>query len=289
MWLALVAALILSPAVAGRTQPVVTAGAPAACEQAAGAQQACAPAAGVPTTGEQGNRDPAARDPAAGEPAAGEPAACEPAACDPATGDPATGVPVPRSAAIYVARRGWHVDVGFAASDIGTPLGAIARQLPGARYLFFGFGDRRYLMSAHHGAPAMLTALWPGAGLILVTGLTTVPGEAFGAGHVIRLAVSQSQRMAAQQFIWRSLQVPGSESPDGIVPVFARGPYEGSVYYASRARYSALHTCNTWVAELLEALGLPVRSKGVMLAGQLWHQVRRLAAAQSLPAPNPTD
>lgn len=61
-----------------------------------------------------------------------------------------------RAMMIFVARRRWHVDVGFAAADLGAPLDALAAQFPGVKYLFFGFGDRRYLMAKHQALPAML-------------------------------------------------------------------------------------------------------------------------------------
>jgi hypothetical protein len=183
----------------------------------------------------------------------------------------------PQSAAIYVVRRGWHVDVGFAASDMVPPLNAIAAKFPGVRYLFFGFGDRRYLMAQHH-VPAMAAALWPGRALILTTGLSASPTQAFGDGHVVRLRVSDEQSRAAQDFIWSSMAV--APSPGDPMPVVERGPYEGSLYFSARAPYSAFHTCNTWAAEVLRGAGLPVRATGVLFAGQIWKQTRKLAAAE---------
>ncbi len=70
---------------------------------------------------------------------------------------------------IYVVRRGWHIDIGFAVAELVAPLGAVSGEFPGSRYLLFGFGDRRYLMAKHSHVPAMLGAVWPGQGLILVT------------------------------------------------------------------------------------------------------------------------
>ena len=66
-----------------------------------------------------------------------------------------------KSAVIYVARRSWHIDVGFAVADLQPPLNAVAAQFPGVRYLFFGFGDRHYLLAKDRNAPVLLAALWP--------------------------------------------------------------------------------------------------------------------------------
>ena len=185
------------------------------------------------------------------------------------------------SAIIYVVRRGWHIDVGFAASDLRPPLRSLDASFPGVKYLIFGFGDRHYLLAKDRGITVPLATMWPGPGLILATGLVALPQDAFGGGHVITLTVTARQAEDAQAFIWQTLESP---TP------YATGPYGGSLYYGARARYSAFHTCNTWAAESLAAAGLPIRRSGVIFAGQLWRQVRRLgkidptARARQVPA-----
>ncbi len=182
---------------------------------------------------------------------------------------PAVSVDVARTAApIYVIRRGWHIDVAVDAADLIPPLAAISPDFPSVRYLVFGFGDRRYLMAGDHGLFAKIAALWPGAALVLVTGLTATPAAAFGQSQVVRLEATAQQLRLLQMFIVESLT---DSQPT------ARGPYEGSLYFEARPRYSALHTCNTWAAEALRSSGFPVRDRGVVFAWQLWSQVRRIA------------
>ena len=185
----------------------------------------------------------------------------------------AAGADAAKSVVIYVVRRGWHMDVGFAAGDLQPPLNAVVGQFPGVRYLFFGFGDQRYLMARDRNAPTLLAALWPGRGMILATALASSPQNAFGAAHVIALSVTQKQARDTQAFVSHSLE-------NGVTP-YATGPYEGSVFFAATPRYSAFHTCNTWAAESLRAAALPIHSAGVIFAGQLWSQVRRLEKKQS--------
>jgi hypothetical protein len=48
---------------------------------------------------------------------------------------------------VYVVRRRWHIDIGFAAGDLSPPLASLSSRLPGARYLVFGFGDGQFLMN----------------------------------------------------------------------------------------------------------------------------------------------
>jgi uncharacterized protein DUF2459 len=173
---------------------------------------------------------------------------------------------------VYVARRRWHIDVGFAAGELQEPLAASASRFPQARYVFFGFGDRRYLMADERGVPTTLAALWPGAGLILVTTLTNTPQQAFGAANVIELRVTSTQASALQRFIRESM----SGGPDASFAFEGPGPYQGSAYFKAVPRYSALHTCITWAAEALRAGGLPVRTRLTLVAAQLWGQVLKL-------------
>jgi hypothetical protein len=192
----------------------------------------------------------------------------------------AAQAPVPQSSAaphdsaiIYVARRGWHVDIGFAAADLQPPLKSLLEEFPGAEYLFFGFGDRHYLLAKNRGAPVLLAALWPGSGLILATGLTAPPALAFGVSHVAALAVTVRQASDAQAFIWYSLD---KQTDNHTVKSYAAGPYEGSLFFTAAPKYSAFYTCNTWAAESLAVAGLPIHTSGVIFAGQLWARVRRL-------------
>ena len=74
---------------------------------------------------------------------------------------PSAGDSAPDRTVIYVVRRSWHIDLGFAAADLQPPLNAVAAKFPGARFVFFGFGDRHYLEAKHHTPWVSLRALWP--------------------------------------------------------------------------------------------------------------------------------
>lgn len=186
---------------------------------------------------------------------------------------------------IYVVRRGWHIDIGFAVTALEPPLQSLAAQFPGARYLFFGFGDQHYLLAKNRNGPVLLGALWPGRGMILATAVTSSPQAAFGEKHVIALAVTVNQAQNSQAFIGRSLSKSSDQYAQSAVRPYGEGPYEGSLYFSATPKYSAVHTCNTWAAEALKAAPLPIHSVGVIFAGQLWGQVRRLGQRRaSLPS-----
>jgi len=170
----------------------------------------------------------------------------------------------------FVVRRGWHTDIAFEVDALPASLGAIARDFPGARYLVFGFGDRRYLLARNKSGASIEALLWPERGLILVTALKASPAEAFGAENVMPLALSQQQAGAMEEFVRQSLQL----EPDGTMHRYADGPYSGSLFYASTRVYAGVRTCNTWTAQALHAGGLPVDSFGVLFADQVWMQLQ---------------
>jgi hypothetical protein len=182
-------------------------------------------------------------------------------------------------ATIYVVKRAWHVDIGFAAKDLDVPLASLLDTYPKAQYLLFGFGDREYLIAKGPKPLRLLEALWPGPGVVLVTGLRVTPQSAFGDSNVVGVKVTAAQARRAQSFVWSSLSAHDAAATPMMI-----GPYQGSLYYPSPQRYSLLHTCNTWVAQALASAGLPIRSSGVALAGQLWHQLGGLPRTETAPA-----
>jgi Protein of unknown function (DUF2459) len=180
---------------------------------------------------------------------------------------------------IFIIRRGWHTDIGFNAGDIPAPLAIVRSRLPAAHYLLFGFGDQHYLVNHGPSMGGLVGAIWPGPGLVLVTGLTGTPEQAFGDQGVIPLTLTADQARRLEEFVLKTLAVA-----DGVPKALATGPYDGSYYYFSTLRYSGLHTCNTWTAQALQAAGLPVHSIGVEFSGQVWRQVRQIARQQKLAA-----
>jgi hypothetical protein len=70
---------------------------------------------------------------------------------------------------------------------------------------------------------------------------------------------------------------------DGNTPwrVAENGPQD--LFYAGRQTYDSFYNCNTWIAEALQAGGLPFDPSGVLFASQVMAQAR-LIAFQQVPA-----
>ena len=187
---------------------------------------------------------------------------------------PADLVAGPKTETIYLVERGWHTDIGVRAAQAGEVLGQLRQTFPGVQTLVVGFGERAYLMHREHGAGDMLAALIPGSGAMLVTALRDSPADAFPAGDVITLLVSERGLARLIEFLTGSFE----RTPSGAVHELAAGPYSGSLFYASTRNYSGVYTCNTWTAEALQTAGLPVHAQGVLFADDVADQARRIAA-----------
>jgi len=180
-------------------------------------------------------------------------------------------------ATIYVIGRGWHTDIGLPVDAAIGPLASLERDYPGVRFLVFGFGERGYFMGHEAGSGAMLAALLPSQGAILLTALAASPVEAFAAHRVVTLHLPRAsvERIAAR--LWQDLEIAADGSPVRL----ADGPYVGSVFYAGQATYDAFNTCNTWTARLLRDGGVPVDPRGVLFASQVMEQVAWIASVQA--------
>jgi hypothetical protein len=177
--------------------------------------------------------------------------------------------PGPSVATVYVVQRGWHTDIGLAAGAGLGPLRAFEREFPGARFFVFGFGEREYLEARATTPWLLLRALFPSEGLVLVTALSASPVEAFAGYRVVARPVSREGLARLTGFIAGSVEW----APDGRPRLAARGPYDGSLFYASPLTYDLVDTCNTWTARGLHAAGLPVSAEGVVSEAQVLDQL----------------
>ena len=179
-------------------------------------------------------------------------------------------------------RRGWHTEIAVAAEDLPAGLAALAAERPGTRHMLFGFGQRDYLLSAERGPLVSLRALFPGEGAMLVTWLPETPEAAYGAAAVIPLGVTGAGLERLRGFLAGSFAADAAGAPERLVWSGQRG-----AFYAAALPYSLGYTCNTWTAEALAQAGLPAQVAGVVFAGQVMAEGRRLAAGAPLASGDP--
>jgi hypothetical protein len=180
------------------------------------------------------------------------------------------------AATITVVERGWHTDICLHDEDAGPWIADLARGFDGARYLCFGFGERRYLVTHDHGPFELIAALFPSQAALLMTVLKAPPAAAFGADNVVDLGIDRAGLTGLRAFLRDAVEADQKDEPVRL----GDGPYPGSVFFAATGTYELRDTCNTWTASALIAAGLPV-DDSVVLAGGVMRQARRLAALQA--------
>jgi Protein of unknown function (DUF2459) len=181
-----------------------------------------------------------------------------------------------RPLAIGVLISGWHSGLLLPSGELG-PLAPLLARGAHARYLNIGWGNRRFYMAAHPGSGAALAALFRSPSVLFVQSVSS-PGRLLDEQARLHwLCADRAQLWRLDRYIEESLARPGGRPRD-----LGRGPFPGSVFYASTRHYSLVHTCNTWTVAALEYAGLPVRARGVIFAAQANARLRNLAAC---PAP----
>lgn len=175
---------------------------------------------------------------------------------------------------ISVIAGGWHTEIGMPASAMTGSLSALSRVSPGSQYFVFGWGQRDFYMARSPGFGAVLEAVVPSPAVMLVIPMSIHPSEFFAADTtVFTIPVSRAGLERLSQFLAGYIEMDSNH----VVRRLGEGPYPGSSFYASRGTYSLANTCNTWTAEALRVSGLPVNPAGVLSAGQVVDQVKRLA------------
>ncbi|RLK31538.1 uncharacterized protein (TIGR02117 family) [Cupriavidus plantarum] len=190
----------------------------------------------------------------------------------------------PVTTTIHVAERDWHTDICLGIEDAGPALMALTgRGNRGkdydARFLCFGFGDRGYLLSADRGTwttlLALLSALIPGDGAILLTVLRDTPAAAFGSDKAVRAGVDQAGLQRLRTFLLHAVRTDTT----GAAMHLGDSTYPGEIFLAATATYNGLYTCNTWTADGLRAAGIPIDGP-VLFPRGVMTQVRAYAASR---------
>lgn len=156
---------------------------------------------------------------------------------------------------IYVADNGVHtgviVPIAHPLHD-WRPIVSPAHVANPGDWIEFGWGDRDFYLN---------TPTWADVSV------PTVLRAAVGAGGETLVHVDHWDRPRPGAFVRRLVLTPeqyrrlterirGSFASDAPVPI--RGYGASDVFYPARGRYSALRTCNSWVARTLAAAGVRI-------------------------------
>lgn len=183
---------------------------------------------------------------------------------------PAPSQPRAGGRVIGVLLAGWHTGLILPVSELG-PLRALLPIHPGARYVSFGWGNRRFYMAAHPTFSDAVAALFSSPSAVLVTTAPTVESLLPSGGTYRWLCADRKEIWRIDAYLMDALRQRGGKPED-----LGAGPWPGSEFLASGERYDAFHTCNTWTARALEVAGLAVHAGDVIFASQLKARIRQL-------------
>jgi uncharacterized protein (TIGR02117 family) len=168
---------------------------------------------------------------------------------------------------IFVVSHGYHAGIVLPrvmlaelASGRGyAALIAVSTRFAGFPFLEMGWGDEEFYRSvptiASLTVPMAARALFlPGnRSVVHVVGLSYPPRAAFPAADIIALDLS------AKGFDRTLGRIDATFAPAGGAPADDAGPglYGPSRFYRARGTFNIFHVCNHWLADLLDAAGVP--------------------------------
>jgi uncharacterized protein (TIGR02117 family) len=201
---------------------------------------------------------------------------------------PLISVPTDHTQTVSVIDHGWHTDVALPADEAVGGLAIFRTMFPGAKTLMFGFGKRTFMIAPVHSVADLVIGPFPGSAAIQVSAVSVSAAQAFPDLRVATLPLSSGGATALSDFIWRTIARDAAGQPQLI----AKGPWPGSLFFASTHRYNLLYTCNSWTISALQHGGIPVHLNGVFFASQVMNQLRRprtgsdIASADAVPRSN---
>ncbi|MGH8270052.1 MAG: DUF2459 domain-containing protein, partial [Steroidobacteraceae bacterium] len=167
---------------------------------------------------------------------------------------------------------GWHTGIVLPRSELG-PMGHLLDRYPRTNYLSFGWGNRRFYMTARPRSGDALAALLPSPSALFVQAAASPAGLSASDARIHWVCLDREELWRANSYIENSLS-----RPDGRPVDLGPGPLPESRFYASSTHYSGAHTCNTWTLAALRYAGLPVRAAGAIFARQVRRRIQGLRA-----------
>lgn len=174
---------------------------------------------------------------------------------------------------IFVVHDSWHAALVLRKADL--PIEALPEtgDFPSARFVEFSWGDQDYFPNPESGFFAALrAAFWSGGSVLHLVGVDDEVRRFYPKAEVVELSLSRGAYDRLIGFLAGSFRRAPADRRAPPRP----GLYAYSRFYPSTHDFSALNTCNTWVAKGLAGAGLPISTAGILSAGQLGDQLASL-------------
>jgi hypothetical protein len=142
-----------------------------------------------------------------------------------------------------------------------------------AEFVEFSWGDKDYFPNPQAGVlSAVKAALWSSGSILHVVGFSGSVDAFYRGAKITELGFNVQAYDRLIGYISATVSRPTSKERAQPSP----GLFPYSRFYPASRKFSALRTCNTWVAETLEEAGLPVSASFVITAGNLESQLATL-------------
>jgi uncharacterized protein (TIGR02117 family) len=212
------------------------------------------------------------------------------------TGDPKL-YPPPAGAPgveVFIVSHGYHAGIVLpraSTADIAGTVGhhalsAVASRFGAYPWLEIGWGDEGFYTSVPTigslTVPLALRALFrPGNPTVVhVVGVAQHPRQTFPNVDIVRL------RLGAAGFaqLLRRLDATFARDQGGLVEPMGPGLYGPSLFYRGVGAFHLFNVCNHWIADLLDAAGVPTAPLLATLPFGLLADLKRRAGAEPLAA-----
>lgn len=182
---------------------------------------------------------------------------------------------------VFVVHDAWHSAIVVRTRDFSPGILPELQDFPEAEYLEFSWGDQDYFPHPDPGfGMALRAAFWSRGSIIHVVGVQGSLAHSYPSAEIIAIPLSETAFQRLLSFVSQTFLRPGTASSSEALP----GLSANARFYLAQGRFSIFRTCNTWVAEALQAAELPINPGWVITAGSLGRHVRPLGRPMQRPA-----
>ena len=141
------------------------------------------------------------------------------------------------------------------------------------KYIEIGWGDKTFYQTSNPSFSMAFDALLKSTSSVIhLYGFDQTIRTTFKDAEIIELDIEEDNYIKLLYFIHKSFTL----NADGSAQLKGPGLYgkENSFFYAANGKFHMFNTCNTWVANAIQAAGIGINSNSIMTSDSLMDAVR---------------